>query len=62
MNTNMKYLIVNENISSYLYMFHTCFRQIKYLFRKYKPVKKNTTTITKSWPKKFVVEIIYLPL
>jgi hypothetical protein len=40
MNRNMKDLIVNEDISSYLYMFHTCFRQITSMFRKYKPMKK----------------------
>jgi hypothetical protein len=62
MNRNMKDLIVNENISSYLYMFHMCFRQVKYMFRKYKPMKTNTTTIAQSWPKKFVMDIIYLPL
>jgi hypothetical protein len=49
MNRNMKNLIVSENILSYLYMFHMCFKQIKYMSRKYKPVKKNTTTIAKSW-------------
>jgi hypothetical protein len=26
MNNNMKDLTMNENISSYLYMFHMCFR------------------------------------
>jgi hypothetical protein len=40
MNRNMKDLIVNENISSYLYMFHMCFRQIISMFRQYKPMKK----------------------
>ncbi len=58
----MKYLIVNENISSYLYMFHTCFRQTTSMLRQYKPMKKNTTTIAKLWPKKFVMDIISLPL
>jgi hypothetical protein len=40
MNTNMKDFIVNKNISSYLYMFHMCFKQITTMFRKYKPMKK----------------------
>jgi hypothetical protein len=61
MNRNMKDVIVNENISFNLYMFHMCFRQIKYMFRKYKPMKKKTT-IAKSWPKKYVMDIISLPL
>jgi hypothetical protein len=62
MNRNMKDLIVNENISSYLYMFHMCFRQITSMFRQYKPMKKYATTIAELWPKKFVVDIISIPL
>jgi hypothetical protein len=62
MNRNMKDLIVNENIPSYLYMFHMCFKQIISMFKQYKPMKKNTTTIAESWPKKFVMDIISLPL
>jgi hypothetical protein len=60
MNRNMKDLIVNENISFYLYMFHRCFRQITSIFRQNKPMKKNTTTVVESWPKKFVMDIIFL--
>jgi hypothetical protein len=62
MNRNMKDLIVNENISSYLYMFHMCFRQTIFMFRQYKPMKKKKTTIVKSWPKKFVVATLAFSL
>ncbi len=62
MNKNMKDLIVDESISSYLYIFHTHFKQIMSMFRQNKPIKKNTTIIAKSWPKKFVMDIISFPL
>jgi hypothetical protein len=62
MNRNMKDLILNENTSSYLYMFHTCFRQITSMFRQYQPMNNIETTIVELWPKKFVMDIISLPL
>ncbi len=35
-----------------------CFRQIISMFKQYKPMKKNTTTIAKSWPKKLQTQFI----
>jgi hypothetical protein len=55
MNRNMKNIIVNENILSYLYMFHMCFKQIKYVSRKY-------NYYCQIMAKKFVMDIISLPL